>query len=642
MHLLQNQKQHLNCRWVVWGLASLERRLGVPALSPSAVLDRLKLRYDREVGVGERSVLRRVLERDEGAGVPMVLVVAAVGRTALTLTDGWYGLPCPLEGGAPLTRLVAQGVVAEGTKLLTQGAELVGGEEGCHPLEAAGRQLRLQVNSTRRVRWRQRLGQAAPLAVALCSLLPGGGAAPLLRLRVARRYPLLYCVKEQGGKSLFLTEREWEVREQGQGSDTALHALYREVEERVAREEAPPAARVREGQLRGVTCGEQLYALVAGSGDPGLAATLTMEQREAMEEVARCRREELRRRVEEEVQEKMGSRRGAQATPLLRLRLVDVCGERRRSAVLTIWRPGAGAAELVEGREVGLTGAQVARVEAATVHLTASRSTQYLDIEGCEPADQEEVRRVTDLATVCAPAFAPVFGEVDVVAVVVRVEGLGRDGFHSTVVTDASGGVARLLTWGGRGPEVLQEGRVVAATDLEWRARHSPGPLPRLYLREASSLSAHPRQAGARRAVEGLRAALDRDARILAGAREAMVLQASPGTPRRHALALAPSRHPALGDPTTPPAATAWGVRSVAVQQAKSRERVAAVDAYSHRMVAWGSAMPPPPSPSPSPSPSLMSPKAAAPYRAPQPSQRGAETQEMEELAVRTMEEMDL
>ena len=622
----------------MWGLASLERRLGVPSLSPSAVIDRLKLRYDREVGTGERSVLRRVLERDEGAGVPMVLAVAAVVRTALTLTDGWYSLPCPLEGGAPLTRLVAQGRVREGTKLLTQGAELVGGEEGCHPLEAAGRQLRLQVNSTRRVRWRQRLGKAAPLAVDLASLLPGGGTAPLLRLRVARRYPLLYCVKEQGGKSLFLSEREWEVREQGRGSDASLHALYREVEERLAREEAPPAIRVRERELRGVTCGEQLYTLVAGSGDPGLAAILTREQREAMEEVARCRKEELRRRVEEEVQEKMRSMRGGQATPLLRLRLVDVCGERRRSAILTIWRPGAGVAELVEGREVGVTGAQVARVEAATVHLTASRSTQYLDIEGCEPADQEEVRRITALATVCRPTFAPVFGEVDVVVVVVRVEGLGRDGFHSTVVTDASGGAVRLLTWGGRGAEALQEGRVLVARDLEWRTRHSPGPFPRLYLREASSLASHPRQAGARRAVEELQAALAKDPRILARAREAMVIQASPDTPRRHALALAPSRHPALREPTTPPAATAWGVRSVAAQQARSREKVAAVEAYSSRMAAWGGAMPPPPSPSPT----LVSPKPAAPYRTPQPSQRSAETQEMEELAVRTMEEMDL
>ena len=94
------------------------------------------LRYDRELDRGERSVLRRVLERDESAGVPMVLCVAEVRPASLLLTDGWYSLPCPLERGSPLLRLVQRGLLPEGTKLVTQGAELLGGEAGCHPLEA--------------------------------------------------------------------------------------------------------------------------------------------------------------------------------------------------------------------------------------------------------------------------------------------------------------------------------------------------------------------------------------------------------------------------------------------------------------------------------------------------------------------------
>ena len=45
----------------------------------------------------------------------------------------------------------------------------------------------------------------------------GGGPArpaPLLRVTVARRFPLLYCVKEQDGRSSFLQERQKRRRQQ--------------------------------------------------------------------------------------------------------------------------------------------------------------------------------------------------------------------------------------------------------------------------------------------------------------------------------------------------------------------------------------------------------------------------------------------
>jgi hypothetical protein len=131
----------------------------------------LKLRYDREVDRGEHSVLRRVLERDENAAVPMVLCVAEVRAAGLLLTDGWYSLPCLLERGSPLLRLVQRDLLPESAKLMTQGAQLLGGEAGCNPLEAEGRSLRLQANSSRRVRWGARLGQAAPITVPLGGLL---------------------------------------------------------------------------------------------------------------------------------------------------------------------------------------------------------------------------------------------------------------------------------------------------------------------------------------------------------------------------------------------------------------------------------------------------------------------------------------
>ena len=321
-----------------------------------------------------------------------------------------------------------RGLVREGTKLLTQGAELEGGEEGCHPLQPGARSLRLAVNSTRRVRWGARLGQASPLSVSLDSLVTGGGPAPLLRVRVARRYPLLYCVKEQDGKSSFLQERQWEVRRARSGEDSSLQSLYCQVEQEVLGEEERErgkGARVRESELEGLTDGAELWSLLEGCGDPSLASCLSEEQREAMEEAARACREERRRRVEEEVQRRLqeaGRGRSGQATPLLRVRLVDAREpekEGARSALLTVWRPGACTEELREGALLGVTGCSVTRVDGHTVQLTAGRSSQYLELGG-ELGAGGVGRSLTGLKTVCGHGFRPAFNEVDVVAVVIR------------------------------------------------------------------------------------------------------------------------------------------------------------------------------------------------------------------------------
>jgi hypothetical protein len=91
-----------------------------------------------------------------------------------------------------------------------------------------------------------------------------------------------------------------------------------------------------------------------------------------------------------------------------------------RSALLTVWRPGPAAEELREGRLVGLTGCSVPRVEGGTVHLTATRHTQYLELEGDAAVEPRVARSLTELATIGEHNFSPLFNEVDLVAVVLR------------------------------------------------------------------------------------------------------------------------------------------------------------------------------------------------------------------------------
>ena len=51
----------------------------------------------------------------------------------LELTDGWYSIKAQLD--VPLTDLVRQGRITVGQKLCMSGAELVGADDACSPLE---------------------------------------------------------------------------------------------------------------------------------------------------------------------------------------------------------------------------------------------------------------------------------------------------------------------------------------------------------------------------------------------------------------------------------------------------------------------------------------------------------------------------
>ena len=139
-----------------------------------------------------------------------------------------------------------------------------------------------------------------------------------------------------------------------------MEKIYSEVEEKIKKEEGMVGhkLKVRERDLVGVECGEELLRLVTASGDPGLVACLSQEQREVMEEASVRQNERVRSRVEEEVQERLREeRRGTEASPVLKVRVVDARQEEensRCSGILTVWRPTGEADVLKEGRSVDL------------------------------------------------------------------------------------------------------------------------------------------------------------------------------------------------------------------------------------------------------------------------------------------------
>ena len=116
--------------------------------------------YDVEVDHSRRPALRKITERDDAAAKTLVLCVCGVVRPGpdpgapngpadqqtpkaeshapppgvVWLTDGWYAIKAQLD--APLTAMLRRGRLEPGGKLVVYGAELVGSQDGCSPLEA--------------------------------------------------------------------------------------------------------------------------------------------------------------------------------------------------------------------------------------------------------------------------------------------------------------------------------------------------------------------------------------------------------------------------------------------------------------------------------------------------------------------------
>lgn len=104
------------------------------------VLAQLKYRYDREIDRVERSAIRRIVERDDTPAKRMILFVSRISEQSLVysieLSDGWYAIRTH-SLDTVLSNAINKGKIVVGTKLVIQGAELMGIEEGCSPLEVS-------------------------------------------------------------------------------------------------------------------------------------------------------------------------------------------------------------------------------------------------------------------------------------------------------------------------------------------------------------------------------------------------------------------------------------------------------------------------------------------------------------------------
>lgn len=116
-----------------------------------------------EVDKSKRSAIKKIMERDDAAGKTLVLCISKIislntvvspsssnksmdskkAAALIEVTDGWYGIRALLD--PPLKAFLDRRRLTVGQKIIVHGAELVGPQNGCTPLEAPD-SLMLKVN----------------------------------------------------------------------------------------------------------------------------------------------------------------------------------------------------------------------------------------------------------------------------------------------------------------------------------------------------------------------------------------------------------------------------------------------------------------------------------------------------------------
>ncbi|XP_034404003.1 breast cancer type 2 susceptibility protein isoform X1 [Cyclopterus lumpus] len=382
-------------RWVVWKQASMERSfpetMGGLCLTPEQVLLQLKYRYDVEVDHSRRPALRKITEKDDTAAKTLVLCVCGVvsrghspnrqsfndtktpqGADAkvespsavVWLTDGWYAIKAQLD--EPLTAMLHTGRVAVGGKLIIHGAQLVGSQEACPPLEAPeSLMLKICTNSSRPTRWNTKLGfhrDPRPFLLPVSCLYSSGGPVGCVDIIVLRSYPLQWMERKPDAGVVFRSVRaeEKEARRYNCHKQKAMEILFAKIQDAFEKEDKgdnKPQRRRRTVSRQGIAslqAGEELYEAV-GDDPAYLEAHLSEQQLETLGTYRRSlmekRQAELQdryRRALESAEDSEGSCPKRDVTPVWRLCVADSMDQHGSVYQLNLWRPSSDLQSLLK------------------------------------------------------------------------------------------------------------------------------------------------------------------------------------------------------------------------------------------------------------------------------------------------------
>ncbi|KAH9507267.1 hypothetical protein Btru_056772 [Bulinus truncatus] len=432
-------------RWIVWKLAAYEvffpHHLAGRSLTPDNVMLQLKYRYDREIDACHRSALKKILERDETSCKRMVLCVASVvhssdGQPCVELTDGWYSVRAQLDHR--LTDLISRKRIVPGDKLITSGAELVGSQDACSPLEnKEGVALKLHGNSTRPAPWHSRLGfcfPPSPLCVPIRSLCPEGGHLGCVDVVISRIYPVMYMEKLKDGSCTFRTrEEEDKVRQKHEDKRQAeLEKMYSSIKlekKEKLRVKNQNFKKFNKMDIERLWSGKEIADSLDEALNPEeIQQLLTSSQINRLLEYQHGEIDRNQQEVKKRLMDAVSESEERNVAPLLKVKVAGLCGvdvDDNVSCLVTVWRPGSEWLNMKEGTRYKIYNLSVSHVRGRSgsckVSLTASRQTRLKLCRLCDNLldmvyEPRQVWTVSDLT-----ARIPIGEEFDFLGVVLHI-----------------------------------------------------------------------------------------------------------------------------------------------------------------------------------------------------------------------------
>ncbi|NXV10351.1 BRCA2 protein, partial [Cettia cetti] len=547
-------------RWIVWKLAAMEvsfpHEFANRCLTPETVLLQLKYRYDLEVDKSKRSAIKKIMERDDAAGKTLVLCISKIislntvaspsssnknmeskkAAALIEVTDGWYGIRALLD--PPLKAFLDRRRLTVGQKIIVHGAELVGPQNGCTPLEAPDSlMLKISANSTRRVRWHTKLGfhrDPRPFPLPLSSLYSEGGAVGCIDVVIQRTYPIQWMEKTSAGSYIFRNSRaeEREAAKHAEDQQKKLEVLFAKIqaeyekhEERTSRR-TPRSRIVTRQQIHNLQDGAELYEAIQNASDPGyMEGYLSDDQLKALKAYRQLMNDRKQTQMQEQFKKALESAEHEEnrcykrdVSAVWRLYVVDYRKqEKHKGAVLSIWRPLPDVCSLLkEGaryRIFQLAASQSrGRADSANIQLTATKKTQYLQLS----VSQEMLvqiffpRKALEFTSLLDPSFQPPCAEVDLVGVVISVS---RTGFTTVVyLSDESCNLVavKILTDLRHLAieDVVVPCSLISASNLQWQSEFR-SEIPMLLAGDLSLFSASPKECYLQEKVNELRSVIE-------------------------------------------------------------------------------------------------------------------------------------
>ncbi|XP_055609545.1 breast cancer type 2 susceptibility protein homolog [Uranotaenia lowii] len=499
-------------KWILVKLSSMERNFSDffrEMITPQNVLDQLLYRYHVEIDCAKRSVIRKIVEKDDIAGKRMVLFVSRVFRgqnpsdIEIELCDGWYPIRTVLD--SYLIQAVLNGKICVGTKLMTQGADLLNLAEACPPLEVPlDVRLRIHANSTRRVKWSTKLGLyrvPASFYVSCNNILERGGLVVSLEVVIVRVYPLMYVDKSQ--KELFgsVLRSERVERKRTLADDTSQSEIVQGLFSQIQKEVEAEKCNKRISSLcskisKSTTVAELIEMMDAGMDLSVLEFELSTTQREAVMNYQQHKQEEIRNEINRRVKERMAGQNGLKrkVAALLKVRVMDA-RKPEKVLLLSIWRPPEYLSDIIQEKKfLKIHNATANGTRNGEIQLTTGKNSSFSMLSPTKyelPVDQ--TRKLTKISEIDVFSFKPLFNEFDTIGVVVQIGVLESKKFQLVYFADSESNLLCVNFWSGikeyAYEDLIKERTVLCISNLQWRTINALSAIPNSFATEYTTFS---------------------------------------------------------------------------------------------------------------------------------------------------------